>query len=597
MPYDVFISYATEDKPFADKICEVLEVNGIRCWIAPRDIKPARDYSEEILSAIEASSAFLLVLSAHSNESPHVKREVERAVNKNAHIIPVRIEEVAPSKSLEYFISTSQWIDAFLPPLESHIRRLADGLREDIPTRPAAAYVARAPSASAHRPTELMNLPLCFVLMPFGKKTNLAGGIVDFDAVYQDLIAPAIEAAGLQPLRADEEMTGGIIHKPMFERLVLCEYAVADLTIANANVFYELGVRHAVRRHSTVLIFAACCSQLPFDVAPLRALPYKLTPEGTPTEVAAAREALTGRLQEAKKKGSTDSPLFQLLEDYPDIDHTKTDVFRDRVQYSAKFKTRLAQARQAGKEALRALEQELGQIEDEEAGVVIDLFLSYRAVQAWPEMIALVQKMTPPLAATVMVQEQLALALNRDNQGEEAERVLLELLAKRGPSSETYGILGRVYKDCWEAAVKSGQGFLAQGLLDKAVAAYRRGFEADWRDAYPGVNAVTLMELQEPPDPKRLELLPVVAYAVERRLAAGKPDYWDYATRLELAILAQDEQKALAALGDALAAVRESWEPGTTARNLRLIREARARRQEEVPWARQIEAELERRSL
>ena len=104
MPYDVFISYATEDKPFADNICEVLEVNGIRCWIAPRDIKPARDYSEEILSAIEASSSFLLVLSAHSNESPHVKREVERAVNKNAHIIPVRIEEVAPSKSLEYFI-------------------------------------------------------------------------------------------------------------------------------------------------------------------------------------------------------------------------------------------------------------------------------------------------------------------------------------------------------------------------------------------------------------------------------------------------------------------------------------------------------------
>ena len=98
--------------------------------------------------------------------------------------------------------------------------------------------------------------PLCFVLMPFGKKPDGSGGAVDFDAVYRELIAPAIDTAGLEPLRADEESTGGIIHKPMFERLILCEFAVADLTTANANVFYELGVRHAVRPWSTVLVFA-----------------------------------------------------------------------------------------------------------------------------------------------------------------------------------------------------------------------------------------------------------------------------------------------------------------------------------------------------
>ena len=120
-----------------------------------------------------------------------------------------------------------------------------------------------------------MTKPLCFVLMPFGTKPNIAGGTINFDLVYKKLIAPAIEQAGLEPLRADEEMTGGIIHKPMFERLIMCEYAVADLTTANANVFYELGVRHAVRPWSTVLLFAAGGSQLPFDVAPLRALPSR----------------------------------------------------------------------------------------------------------------------------------------------------------------------------------------------------------------------------------------------------------------------------------------------------------------------------------
>ncbi len=441
-----------------------------------------------------------------------------------------------------------------------------------------------------------MNRPLCFVLMPFGKKPDAGGSVVDFDAVYRELIAPAIEEAGLEPLRADEEMTGGIIHKPMFERLILCEYAVADLTTANANVFYELGVRHAVRPFSTVPLFAAGGSRLPFDVAPLRAMPYRLTPEGKPAEVEADKKALVERLEAAEQEAATDSPVYQLVEGFPDVDHAKTNVFRDQVRYAAETKQRLAAARKQGAEAVRAVERELRDIRNQEAGVVIDLFLSYRAVNAWEDMIALVPKMSPALAPTAMVQEQLALALNRAGRGEEAERVLLDLIQRRGPSSETYGILGRVYKDRWEAAAKAGDRFLARGLLDRAVEAYLKGFEADWRDAYPGINAVTLMELKDPPDPRRGALLPVVSYAVERRIAAGKPDYWDHATRLELAVLAREEQKAKAALSDALPAVREPWEPETTARNLRLIREAREGRGEEVPWAREIERELERRS-
>ena len=96
------------------------------------------------------------------------------------------------------------------------------------------------------------------------------------------------------------------------------------------------------------------------------------------------------------------------------------------------------------------------------------------------------------------------------------------------------------------------------------------------------------MEIKEPPDPRRLKLIPVVTYAVGRKIESGKPDYWDYATILELAVLAKDEDKAMKSLSDALAVVREVWEPETTARNLRLIREARERRQEVVPWAADI---------
>jgi hypothetical protein len=446
-----------------------------------------------------------------------------------------------------------------------------------------------------------MNKPLCFVLMPFGKKPDAMGNTVDFDRIYHEIIAPAIEEAGLETIRADEEAAGGIIHKPMFERLILCEYAVADLTTANANVFYELGLRHAVRRWSTVMIFAGG-GRLPFDVALLRALPYTLTADGVPADPATDRKALSERLVAAKHGATdnanpdTDSPLYQLVEDYPNVAHEKTDVFREVVRYSAEIKKELELARKKGVEAVRAVELELGNLKDREGAVLIDLFLSYRSVKGWADMIALVDKMPRPLAATVMVQEQLALALNRAGEGEAAEKVLTELVKARGASSETLGILGRVYKDRWEAAVQGGQKLVARGLLDKAIDTYLRGFEADWRDAYPGVNAVTLMELKEPPDPRGEKLLPVVEFAVAQKIAKGNPDYWDYATLMELAVPAKDEERALKFAGDALAVVRESWEPETTLRNLRLISAARAGRNEDLPWARDIEDALDQKS-
>jgi hypothetical protein len=211
-------------------------------------------------------------------------------------------------------------------------------------------------------------------------------------------------------------------------------------------------------------------------------------------------------------------------------------------------------------------------------------------------MINLVEKMSPPLASTVMMQEQVALALNRDGRSEDAEQVLLSLIEKRGPSSETFGILGRVYKDRWDKAEKSGENILAEALLNKAINAYLKGFEADWRDAYPGINAITLMEIKEPPDPRRAILIPVVTYAVERRIEVGKPDYWDFATLLELAILAKNENEAKKVFGDCLASIRELWEPETTARNLKLIRETRERRNDTIKWAYEIEEELEKRA-
>jgi lipoprotein NlpI len=124
--HDVFISYSTKDKPSADAACAVLEGAGVRCWIAPRDITPGADWGESIIDAIAEAKVFVLVFSAHANESRQIKREVERAVNRGIPIIPLRIEDVAPARSLEYFISTPHWLDAFSPPLQKHLTYLAE---------------------------------------------------------------------------------------------------------------------------------------------------------------------------------------------------------------------------------------------------------------------------------------------------------------------------------------------------------------------------------------------------------------------------------------------------------------------------------------
>lgn len=447
--------------------------------------------------------------------------------------------------------------------------------------------------------------PLCFVLMPFGKKRDPSGrGDIDFDAIYEQGILPGIREAGLVPVRADEELTGGIIHKAMYERLLLCDFAVADLTTANANVFYELGIRHATRPRTTLTIFAEY-QTLPFDVNFLRSIPYKLGDNNQfgSSEAFQLRKTLTERLiklrELASKDASKDSPLFQLLESYeaPDIARLKTDIFREQVEYSVEIKKELEDSRNTRDlESIKKIENRLGKLDQVESGVIVDLFLSYRSFQAWDEMIRLYDEMPIPMQNSVLVREQLGFAYNRAGDRKKAIAILEDVVQKRGPSSETYGIMGRVYKDLWQEAVQKGDNIKGMGYLNKAIETYTRGFEVDFRDAYPGINAVTLLELKG--DSSSLAqkeiLLPVVRYAVMQRIKLARPDYWDYATLLELAVLAEDENEAYRKLADALANIREEWEPKTTANNLRFLYDARLKRGTPSEWLVGIIEELEK---
>lgn len=431
--------------------------------------------------------------------------------------------------------------------------------------------------------------PMCFVLMPFGVKADPTGGApIDFNAIYNKAIRPAIEAAGLEPIRADEESAHGIIHKAMFERLLLCEFAVADLTTANANVFYELGVRHAARPAATLSVFAAH-HVMPFDVNFLRGIPYALG-EGNrfgEPEAEQLRTQLAARLGELRARvaaeAETDSPIFQLIEDWrpQEVSRLKTDVFRERARLEIGRKQSLAEARARGDKGFMAeFRQRLAEEGWNDVGASIDLLLSLRAVSDWHGMVELVEAFPGQLRRVPMVREQYAFALNRrhgtasatTDDRERAIRVLEELIGEQGPTSESCGLLGRIYKDQW-TALKDSSAIRARGFLRKAIDTYRRGFEADWRDAYPGINAVTLMvqSADETLQAEAQRLLPVVRYAVERRIQAGSPDYWDHATLLELSVIGGDASGAEAALSAALATLKEPWQAETTARNLSLL--------------------------
>lgn len=430
--------------------------------------------------------------------------------------------------------------------------------------------------------------------MPFGVKLDPTARVeIDFDSVYAKAILPAAEAAELDVIRADEELEGGLIHVGMFERLLLAEIVVADLTALNPNVFYELGIRHAARPRTTIPIFARM-TRLPFDVAPIRALPYDLE-EGSLTDSAAEslRAELHERLERAREASEThDSPLFQLIRDYRGIElaHEVTETFRDRVHQITELRERIAELR--GDEErlgeLRELRESLTPFATAPAELLLDLLLAFRAVGAWDDIIAYVAELPTEVREHVTVQEQLAQALGRRNEGDDRRRaieILNAVTGRYGPSAETSGILGGIFKREFEDLAAAGRSVAAAAALDAAIDAYSDGFEADPRDAYPGINLLTLLVRRGGDgDARRVgELAPVVAFALSRRGIDRSNDYWDVATALELAVHMGDWDSARRMLGRLRLVAAESWMLESTATNLDILASAFERRDGAVP--------------
>jgi hypothetical protein len=430
--------------------------------------------------------------------------------------------------------------------------------------------------------------PLVFVAMPFGAKPDATRTVtIDFDAIYERAIKPALARFDVDAIRADQERSGGVIHLSMFERLLLAEVAVVDVTIDNANVFYELGVRHTARPGTTI-ITSGKDGGLPFDIAMLRAIQYRLTDGAlSPESAAAFTEALAVRVGDALARSDVaDSPLFQLIPGFPGIalprDYQST--FRDRADELRRIRERLEAARilegAARTEAIATVDRDLGAIGADDLEPAIDVLAAYRDAGALDELIALVERMPPGLRrASVTVNQFYAFALNRRNTGTDRDHaisVLEALVAKESPSSETAGLMARVFKDRF-AETRSADPFLASGYLQQAIEWYRRGFLADPREYYPGVNLCTLLAI-DGGDEALAELrrtLPAVVFAVGRLGGIASTDYWVVASAFELAIAGNDWPLATRALSRMRTLARtQPWMLHATANNLTLLRDA-----------------------
>lgn len=462
--------------------------------------------------------------------------------------------------------------------------------------------------------------PYCFVITSFGEKDNLndiklkqAAGIsgpvqkINFDRIYDELIKPAIVLAELEPLIESEEKSRGIIHKTMYEKIILCEFCIADLTNLNPNAYYELGMRYAVKPFTTVPIIASSHFPLPFDIASNRIFKYQVDNEFNLSDKQNDIKKLVDTLQEAKKNRSTDSPLYDLINGIAfqnSVAHEKTDIFREKVQYDNAIKEELAYARalitrdpDKGKamsiEAIHQVVEKHKPLVDLETAVLIDIMISYRNIEAFPEMQSFIEQLPRYVFETIMVQEQYAFVLNRNGNKakpidtvmiDKAEKALQKLEEQDKASSETYGIWGRIYKDKFDRAYKQGDMNEAKVYLEDALEYYKKGFEFDPRDAYPGVNYVTCLELLGEKE-KALRLVPAVEYAVNSKIERKKPkkpDYWDYATLLELAVIENRIAIAESFFYKSKPLANESWMFGTTKENLNKILNFRKQRNEDT---------------
>ncbi|MCC4113888.1 hypothetical protein LLG90_00835 [Aromatoleum toluclasticum] len=309
---------------------------------------------------------------------------------------------------------------------------------------------------------------LCFVVMGFGKKTDFeTGRTLDLDATYEAIIQPAVEGAGLRCIRADEVMHSGVIDTEMYEMLLRADLVIADISTGNVNAVYELGVRHALRPKSTI-VMKEDKGRLYFDLNHVGTFQYQHLGEDIGArEAARAARDLRSLINEVLVAQRPDSPVYTYL---PKLQCPRLtdEEFAELLDEKEAEQERLAGYMRTGEAANK----------DSRHGDAVTAYAAANKIKPNDPFII----------------QQLALATYKSKQPSTITALVngLQIISVLQPDNsndpETRGITAAMHKRLW---LETGD----RVQLDAAIRHYSRGFEFR-RDYYNGENLATCYDFR-----------------------------------------------------------------------------------------------------
>lgn len=442
----------------------------------------------------------------------------------------------------------------------------------------------------------------CFVVMGFGKKTDFeTGRTLDLDKSYRNMIKPAVQAAGLECIRADEIVHSGLIDVPMYEQLLKADVVVADLSTSNKNAFYELGVRHALRPYTTVVIAEDGIKTFPFDINHVAVRQYHHLGEDIGfEEVMRFRAALAQAIEEIMRKSPRpeDSPVYTFLKGLnpPSISAmVQAAVQRGGEIIAAEAPATYEASTAAHAVTHSALMQQVDEAQKRGDWLTAKALLS--VVRSNMKKASLEKDQVVTKAEEPDVLQRLALATAKSKHPSpaaaygEARELLIALKPHNSHDTETLGLWGSVHKHLWEETKNPAD-------LDEAVRAYRRGFYLR-NDYYNGINVAYLLNVRAVNhlDPAEAIADYVQARRVRQEVLAlcqgwlidhkqpSDPDvgsqanveyrrsrYWALATMAEAYLGLDDDAKSQDLLVQALAIAPEQWMKDSTLDQMKNLR-------------------------
>jgi tetratricopeptide (TPR) repeat protein len=430
------------------------------------------------------------------------------------------------------------------------------------------------------------------MVMPYGKKeTGAQSGRgpakVDFDALWQKAFEPLIKELGYEPVRADQDIGALIVHE-MLERLYFSDLVLADMTLPNGNVYYEVGIRHAARDKGCVLIGADWSRPL-FDLDQARRVRYPL-PEGDITDQTA--ETIRTSLKTALPNLAAGvSPMVQVLPGFPDhVDPSRATTIRSLLQDLAQLQARIKVIRMAPRTEratkARALIEEYPAAQARVQSVALDVV---RLLQdcapdcvSWQEVMDYINALPPETRELPVIQEQRCLAQSKLGNHVEAIIALEALIKLNGPTSEREGLIGGRYKKLYDSEQKKRA---KAKYLDQAIEHYDRGMKLDLNDYFPSSNLPRLYRARghEGDEERARAIAGLVLIACERAKERNPSDEWVRPTLLGNAFDEGNINTARRLLKEIKREGAATWKLATTIDDLeRTVKQTKGKAKREV---------------